>query len=200
MIGALRGLVLDIAGNLVTLDVQGVGYEARCSQACLAKLTVGAEAALVIFTDVKEDSISLYGFEDRLEKQVFLLLTKVNGVGARTASEIISRMDKLELLRIIGAGDVHRLQAIKGIGKKIAERIVVELKDRVAEFAAEKGELRAGAPAGYDQPFEDAAQALVALGFSRKSADLAVSQARGALLPAENVDSGRIIKEALRFI
>jgi Holliday junction DNA helicase RuvA len=165
----------------------------------LAKLAQGAEAALIVFTDVKEDSISLYGFEDRLERQVFLLLTKVNGVGARTASEIISRMDKLELLRIIGAGDVSRLQAVKGIGKKIAERIVMELKDRVAEFAVEKGELRTGLPSGLDQPFEDAIQALVALGFSRKLAEQAVARARAGLSP-EQADSGRIIKEALRFI
>ena len=199
MISALTGMVSDISGNRITLDVHGVGYELCCSRACLAKLALGAAAALIVFTDVKEDSISLYGFEDRLERQVFLLLTKVNGVGARTASEIISRMDKLELLRIIGAGDVLRLQAVKGIGKKIAERIVVELKDRVAEFAVEKGELRAGSSSGMDQPFEDAIQALVALGFSRKLAEQSVAQARGNL-PSDQADSGRIIKEALRFI
>ncbi|NLF25587.1 MAG: Holliday junction branch migration protein RuvA [Deltaproteobacteria bacterium] len=199
MIGALSGTVSDISGNRITLDVQGVGYELCCSRASLEKLVQGEEAALIVFTDVKEDSINLYGFEDRLEKQVFLLLTKVNGVGARTASEIISRMDKLELLRVIGAGDVARLQMVKGIGKKTAERIVVELKDRVAEFAVEKGELQGGLSSSLDQPYEDAIQALVALGFSRKVAEQAVAQARAGL-SSEHSDSGKIIKEALRFI
>ena len=124
MISSLKGTVAEISGAQVTLEVHGVGYELRCSQACLAALSEGQAAALVVYTDVKEDSISLYGFADRLEKQVFLLLTKVKGVGARTASDILSRVDKVELLRIIGAGDLARLQAV---ALELLAQVVVHL-------------------------------------------------------------------------
>ena len=199
MISLLKGTVAEISGAQVTLEVHGVGYEVRCSQACLAALAEGQETALVVYTDVKEDSISLYGFADRLEKQVFRLLNKVKGVGAKTASDILSRVDKVELLRIIGGGDAARLQAVKGIGRKTAERIVVELKDQVAEFAVEKGEMRGTLALGRAEPFEDAVQALMTLGFGRRDALRAVDQVRGAA-GAESLDSGRIVKEALRFI
>ncbi len=77
MIASLKGTVAEISGSHVTLEVQGVGYQVRCSRGVLSRLSPGGEAALVVYTDVKEDSINLYGFEDRLEKQVFLLLTQV---------------------------------------------------------------------------------------------------------------------------
>src|SRR5262245_52116349 len=102
MIGQLSGTVTQLFGQVVLLDVGGVGYEVHCSFACVQRLSVGATATIVVHTDVKEDSIRLYGFDDYLEKQVFLLLTKVTGVGAKSASEIVSHMDKLELLRAIG--------------------------------------------------------------------------------------------------
>lgn len=198
MIASLKGTIVDLAGSTVVVEVQGVGYEVRCSQACLAQLSPGAEAALVIYTDVKEDAINLYGFADRLEKHVFVLLTKVNGVGAKTAADIISRIDKRELLRVIGSGDLPKLQSIRGVGRKTAERIVVELKDRVAEMASEKEESRRSGGAG-GEPFEDAVQALVALGFSRRDAAKAVDQVRAACSGAE-IEPGRAVKEALRYI
>jgi holliday junction DNA helicase RuvA len=200
MIASLKGTVSEISGSFVTLEVQGVGYQVRCSYNSLARLSLGSEVSLVVYTDVREDSINLYGFEDRLEKQVFLLLTRVKGVGAKSASDIISRVDKLELLRAIGAGDLHKLQAVKGIGKKTAERIIVELKDKVAEFAQEEGEMRVHIEREQDGPFEDAIQALVALGFGRKEAERAVQQVRGATAGVQPPDSGQVVKEALRFI
>ena len=94
MISMLQGTVFSIEGAIVTLDVGGVGYEVQCSRACVASLGRGETATLVISTQVKEDSIKLYGFADRLEKRVFHMLTLVKGVGARSASEIISQIDK----------------------------------------------------------------------------------------------------------
>lgn len=199
MISSLKGIVDDISLGVVTLDVNGVGYEVLCTSACLACLEVGEVAKIITYTDVKEDSIRLYGFHDRMERQVFTLLLKVSGVGARTSADILSKMDKLELLRIIGAGDVARLQAIKGIGKKIAERIVVELKDRVAEFAEHGVEHTSAKQEEFSEPFQDALAALIALGFTRRDAERSLEAVRGqgARKPT---GTGNIVREALKYI
>src|SRR3990167_1206675 len=125
MISRLRGTVIDSTLDTLTLDVQGVGYEIYPTSSCREALAVGEEADVVIYTDVKEDSITLYGFRDRLEKQAFLLLKTVKGVGSKSAADIISRLDKIALFRAIASGDLARLQSVRGVGKKTAERIVV---------------------------------------------------------------------------
>ena len=196
MIAMLQGKVEEIAGHRATLNVQGVGYEVICSRRCLDRLQLGSEAKVIVFTDVKQDSIRLYGFDDVLERQVFVMLTQVQGVGGKSAAEIVSHIDKKELLRAIGAGDEARLQSIKGVGKKTAQRIVVELKDRVAEFTVDHS---AREVAGTESASEDAIQALQALGFARKEAEHAVSLVE-AKAPSACKDSGSIVREALRFV
>ncbi|MBX7137261.1 MAG: Holliday junction branch migration protein RuvA [Oligoflexia bacterium] len=195
MIASLRGRVQEISGTTVTLDVQGVGYELICSLGALERLETGKDAHMVVFTDVKQDSIRLYGFSDKLEKQVFLLLTRVKGVGARSASEILSAVDKRELLRLIAAGNVLGLQAVKRIGKKTAERIVVELKDKVAEFALGNQLERMGVERVTSGAMQDAIDALEALGFSRTEAEIAVGQVAG-----QHLEAGEIVREALRYV
>lgn len=201
MIARLRGRVESIDGRVVMLDVNGIGYEIVCSYGCIGRLTIGEETSILIFTDFKfqQDTVRLYGFENATEKQVFLLLIKVNGVGARSASDIISKIDTKELLRAIGAGDMHRLQTIKGVGKKTAERIVVELKDKVAEFALERQGTQLKIETEVVEPFSDAIAALQALGFPLKEAERAVrlAEENGAKASA---DSGAIVKEALRYV
>lgn len=200
MFAKLRGVAEDIAGNTVTLDVNGVGYEVFCSSACIDALHIGQIATLVIFTDVKEDSIKLFGFSDALEKKVFLLLTMTKGVGTKTAMDIVSRVDKVDLLKIIGAGDLARLQAVKGIGKKTAERIVVELKDKVASFALESStsSRNFNVEVSVYAPNDEACQALMALGFQRAVAESAVAK---AISKATNLtDASMIVREALRYI
>lgn len=194
MIGSLKGTVSDIAQSCVTLDVGGVGYEVYCSLRTRSHLEIGREASIVTYTDVKEDSIKLFGFEDKLEKQVFLLLLKVKGLGVKSALEIVSAVDKVELLRAIGSGDSNRLTSIRGVGRKTAERVVLELKDRVAEYALGDSVLRDSVP---EEPMHDAIAALVALGISRRDAERAVRQ-----IPQSEGASGtgEIVREALRFI
>jgi len=192
MIGKLSGMVDSIEGALVTIDVQGVGYEVLCSYQCIKRLSEKAKVSLVVFTEVREDQIRLFGFEDRLERRVFSFLTQVKGVGPRTALDIISQIDKLDLLRIIGTGDLTRLHKIKGIGKKTAERIILELKDKVAEY------VQASRPTG-GQPVEEAVLALEALGFSRAQAVKAVEHANGSKSsPAFEV--GELVKLALQYV
>ncbi|RIL09605.1 MAG: Holliday junction branch migration protein RuvA, partial [Proteobacteria bacterium] len=186
MISSLRGIIEEVSGNTVTLDVQGVGYEILCSNACLVQLSQGETIRMVIYTDVREDSIRLFGFEDQLEKQVFLLLMQVKGIGPRSSADIVSRINKRELLRAIGAGDVGQLQSVKGVGKKTAERIVVELKDKVAEFVMERQYTSLVVEREVVGPFEEAAQALQALGFSRRDAEKAIQSAQSQGLPASS--------------
>ncbi len=197
MISMLRGKVHALSGSILTIDVNGVGYEVSCSVGCRERLVLDSEATIVIHTDVKEDSIRLFGFADELEKQVFLLLTKVKGVGAKTASEIISKIDKRKLLRLIGAGALEELQAVKGIGRKTAERIIVELRDKVGGYILEKQTL-AGMVETIEEPNADAVLALQALGFGRVEAESAVNQVRSKGL--DIADTGELVKEALRYI
>lgn len=201
MIAHLRGKVLDMAGSMVTLEAAGVGYELCCSAACFERLQEGVEAALVVYTEVREDAIRLFGFNDRLEKQVFSLLLRVKGIGAKLAMTLISSLDKRELLKLIAAGDATSLQSVKGIGRKTAERILLELRDRVAEVVqeaqSERGATTVTSPSG--GAWMDATEALVALGFSRAEAERAVREVRQAGGTAMQ-DAGQIVKDALKYV
>jgi Holliday junction DNA helicase RuvA len=199
MIGSLRGKVEHVVGQTVLLDVQGVGYEVHSTLRLIETLNVGAEASMVIYTDVNQDHIRLYGFLDQLEKQTFLLLLRVKGVGPKSSADIVSSIDCRELLRIVSAGDLARLQAVKGVGKKTAERIVVELRDKVGEFVAERHVPLSQRVERETVPLEDAVQALQTLGFIRKDAERAVKQALESGLSPQS-DTGSIVKEALRFV
>lgn len=199
MISWLKGRIEDISGSAVTLDVQGVGYEVFCTQTVLSQLELGKEASFPVYTDVKEDSIRLYGFETKHEKQVFLLLLKVKGVGVRTASDIVSRSDTRELLRAIGSGEVKTLQNVKGVGKKTAERIILELKEIVADFVLEHSASQPIPQAvSLDSHWEDSLQALQVLGFMKKDAERALERVKEK--DATLRDSGHIVREALRYV
>ncbi len=198
MIAFLTGTVLAIRGTEVTLDVQGVGYQVFCSRGAVESLVLSEKAALVIYTDVNENAIRLYGFADELEKQVFLLLVhRVKGVGTRTALGIVSSVGKRELLKIIGAGDLARLQTIRGIGKKTAERIVVELREKVGEYIVEAHETGLPVERIVVAPEEDGVQALLVLGFPRPDATRAIAAARAE---QPNADTGELVRRALQHI
>jgi Holliday junction DNA helicase RuvA len=203
MIAYLRGVVREAAGSEVVLDVQGVGYSVFCTARLLGLLTAGEEVEITVHTDVREDSIQLYGFADLLEKRVFSLLTTVKGVGSKSASEIVSRIDVRELLRAIAGGDVGALQRIKGIGKKTAERIVVELKDRVGEFVQSAGPVKSDQSGLLIEvesaPLSEAMEALCALGFPRSEAEMLVGKVDLDAL-AKGSDASAIVRQALRFV
>lgn len=200
MIASLRGKVIDIEGSNATVEVHGVGYQVFCTRSCMASFDVGSDVFLIVFTEVKEDLIRLYGFADKLEKQVFLLLTLVKGIGPKSALDVLSRLDAKTLLKLIGAGDITGLQNVKGVGKKTAERVIVELKEKVASFALEQHGLAAEITVSRtnEGPFDDALMALQALGFTKKDAEKALTDVQKTGVP--HVDSGVIVREALRFI
>ena len=197
MIGYLRGKIQELHGQRMLLDVNGVGYELLCSLRCVERFsTNGEDVALVVYTDVKEDSITLYGFADKLERETFLLLKRVKGLGARSASEIISQLDCVDLLRAIGSADVSTLCRLRGVGKKTAERIVVELRDNVGEIElSTPGSSLVVERVG---PYQDAVAALEALGFSAGQAEQAVEQVRRSERVLEC--AGDVVREALRFV
>jgi Holliday junction DNA helicase RuvA len=199
MICQLKGAVDAVQGSSMTLDVSGVGYELHCTRACIERFPIGAAAVVVVYTDVKQDAIRLFGFVDQLEKQAFLLLMRVKGIGAKSAAEVISRIEARALLRTIASGDVAQLQRIRGIGKKTAERIVVELKDKVGEFILLRPESSLEIEVSREAPQEEALMALVALGFPQREAELALSQVLKSQ-GAKALDSSVLVKEALRFV
>ena len=200
MIAWLSGKVLQVSGYQVTLDVQGVGYELLASARLVERLELGASAQVVVYTDVREDSIRLFGFADHLEKQVFLLLLEVKGVGPRTSAEILSHIDKRDLLRVISSGNVAELQRVKGIGKKTAERIVVELKDKVGTLVVERNIPTLSSVDNERQPVDEAIEALQALGFMKRDAERAVDAALKQGSPLSKPQAGDIVREALRFV
>ena len=140
MIAALSGKILDKLGDRLVLDVNGVGYELTVTGKALGKLgAVGSSASLVVYTDVRETAISLFGFADAAERELFLLLKKVKGVGSKLAVTVVSFLDSEVLLSSIGTGDVAALQKVPGVGKKTAERLIVELREHVGNIASEVG-------------------------------------------------------------
>jgi Holliday junction DNA helicase RuvA len=203
MIARLRGTVVECTGNQIILDVQGVGYLLTCTSNLIGSLSSNEEVDVTVHTEVREDSIQLFGFSDLLEKRIFTLLTTVKGVGSKSGCEIVSRIDVRDLLRAIAGGDVGALQRIKGIGKKTAERIVVELKDKVAEFTQQSSLFAAQADGRQIEvqiipPVGEAVEALCALGFPRSEADALVAKVDQSVISAAN--ASEIVREALRFV
>ena len=173
MIGYLTGQLLRTSPDRVLLDVQGVGYELHIPLSTFYEIErQGSErVSLHVHTHVREDDISLFGFWTEREKQLFERLIGVGGIGPRLARVILSGMAPDDLLGALAAGDLARLATIPGIGKKTAERMVVELKDKMQEMAAELP----GRPPASDG---DVVSALVNLGYKASQAERAVADAR----------------------
>jgi len=202
VIGKLKGVVDEIGEDHCIVDVHGVGYVAHCSTRTLAGLPSPGEAVvLFIETYVREDVIRLYGFSSSLEREWFLLLlNNVQGVGAKVALAILSTLAPADLANAIALKDVAMVARAPGVGKKVAERIVIELKNKAPAFSGAPGgtiglmqELGEGvAPA----PVADAVSALVNLGYSRDVAATAVANAvRSA---GDGADSARLIRLGLK--
>ncbi len=202
MIGKLKGIVDEIDEDHCVIDVQGVGYVAYCSSRTLAALPPAGEAVtLFIETYVREDLIRLYGFGSALEREWFrLLLENVQGVGAKVALAILSTLSPAELANAIALKDIAMVSRAPGVGKKVAERIVIELKNKTPAFASSgalnielKQDIGSGAAPA---PVADAVSALVNLGYSR---DMAANAIAAALKSAgDGADSAKLIRLGLK--
>ena len=174
MIGYLQGQLLRTSPERVLLDVHGVGYEVHIPLSTYYEIErrgAGEKIALFIHTQVREDDLSLFGFWTEREKQIFERLIGVSGIGPRLARVVLSGMAPDDLLAAIAGGDLGRLGTIPGVGKKTAERMILELKDKMRELAAELPEKAAPAD-------QDVVSALVNLGYNARQAERAVAEAR----------------------
>jgi Holliday junction DNA helicase RuvA len=176
MIGLLRGRLLEKRPNQVILDVGGVGYLVAVPLSTYAALgDIHAEVTLLIHTHVREDALTLYGFLSAREKHLFELLLGASGVGPSLSLKILSGMNVEELVPAIRGGDIVRLTKIPGVGRKTAERMVLELKDKLDAVAAETERPTPASPAGVEA---DVKSALVNLGYDERIAESAVSEAK----------------------
>src|SRR5579864_3422381 len=176
MIGQLRGTLADKRPNLVMVDVGGVGYLVAVPLSTYAALgELHTEVTLLIHTHVREDALALYGFLSSREKHFFELLLSASGVGPSLALKILSGMSVEELVPAIRGGDLVRLTRIPGVGRKTAERIVVELKDKLEAVAIETEKPVPASPAGIEA---DVVSALVNLGYDARAAEDAAAEAK----------------------
>ena len=197
MIGQLRGIVLLKRPPHILLDVHGVGYEIEAPMTTFYKLPeLGAEMQLFTHLAVREDAHLLFGFATDGERRLFRALLKVNGIGARTALTILSGMEVEVLVQCIQGGDVQRLVRLPGIGKKTAERLIVELRDRVADWDTAGSAVGLAASAKTTTQGHAAAEAvsaLIALGYKPQEASRFVHG-----VAQDGMSSEGIIREALK--
>ncbi|MFZ2445505.1 MAG: Holliday junction branch migration protein RuvA [Syntrophobacteraceae bacterium] len=197
MIGFLEGKLRAKSPEYVIVDVRGVGYYVQVPLSTFYDLPEpGHPVALNIHTYVREDAILLYGFRTAAEKEMFLLLTGVNGVGPKLAISILSGISPDELRVVVSRQDYARLKNIPGVGKKTAERVVLELRDKVQGKG--KGKQEPAQPFAEGNAFPDAFSALVNLGYKPNEAEKALNRARDAL--GENPSLEDTLKHALRML
>ncbi|MBC8418740.1 MAG: Holliday junction branch migration protein RuvA [Desulfobacterales bacterium] len=199
MIAQLNGVLLQKTTQSIIIDVGGVGYEVSVPLSTFYALPDSRErVSLQIYTHVRDDSLTLFGFNTRLEKDLFLMLISVSGIGPKLSLNVLSGIGPQDLLEAIANGDALRLQAIPGVGKKTAERIALELKDRASKVLGEAGISRIPVPQGEDRVIlDDSLSALVNLGYSAKSARMAVEKAKSRV---EEMTLEGLIREALRIL
>ena len=190
MIALLRGRLAEKHPNRVIVDVQGVGYDLQVPLSTFYHLgEPGSDVVFRVHTHVREDALALFGFATMLELQLFEQLIGVSGIGPRLALAVISGIDPPDLLRAITEGDVGRLTGIPGVGKKTAERIGLELKDRLSAILALEPEL---GPGGASTDMRaDLLSALLNLGYHRQLAERAVEVALA--------DQGESFEQTLRL-
>ncbi|HIZ03881.1 MAG TPA: Holliday junction branch migration protein RuvA [Candidatus Borkfalkia stercoripullorum] len=196
MLGYIKGKVLYSSDGTVLLENNGIGYEVLCSGAAYAKLISDGQGEVYTYLQVREDGVSLFGFVSLEEKNMFLKLISVSGVGPKMGITVLSSMNINDIAVAIANSDVKKLTAAKGLGKKTAERIILELREKVsAEGLSEKGAAAPEQPAEkISDKEEDAVVGLMSLGYTRAESVRAVKRAEES--GAESMEE--IIMTALR--
>lgn len=177
MIAYLNGRLVFKDPTYVIIDVAGIGYQVKISLQTYSKIKDEEQIRLLTFLHIKEDAHTLYGFKEESEKKLFLLLISITGVGPNTGLMILSSLSTEEVEHAILSGDVATIQAVKGIGAKTAQRIILELKDKVGK----QGSGETTTPLGFlktsNKIREEALQALITLGFPKAAAEKNIAQA-----------------------
>jgi len=198
MIASVRGRVASVAPDGAVVEVGGVGLAVQCTPGTLAGLRVGADARLATSLVVREDSLTLYGFADEDEKQLFELLQTASGVGPRVAQAVLAVLTPDAVRKAVAGGDTATLTRVPGIGKKSAERLVLELRDRIGPVVVPVSADGSAAAFGGTWP-DQVRQALIGLGWTAGQADQAVAAV------AETVDGDVppvpvLLKQAIRLL
>ncbi len=200
MIGYLRGKIGLVGEDRVILDVGGVGYLLQIPGSTRARLpSIGSECQLFTYLHVREDALTLYGFSDPDEEQLFEILLSVSGVGPKVAVGVLSAVTPETFRRCVLFEDLGLLQKIPGVGKKTAQRMVLELKDRMGALPAAALSLPAAAvtrPAAPESAFSEAVEALSGLGYSRSEAAAALERVRDSA--GSEPDAGQLVRLALK--
>lgn len=198
MIAFLKGIIEDITEDIVQLDVNNVGYNIRVSTSCAAKLsTEKGIVKLHTYMSVKEDDVSLFGFLSKNELEIFKKCISVNGIGPKAAMSILSTMDADSLRFAIISEDASAISKAPGVGKKIAERLILELKDKLPVddvYFGKEADLYASKTALTGSETQEAIAALISLGYSQTEAKKAIQSVEGV----EEMDSGEILRKALK--
>jgi Holliday junction DNA helicase RuvA len=194
MIAFLKGAFVQRSPSQVVIEVQGIGYEVQISLNTYAQIQHLQEGLLYTHLQIKEDAHTLFGFADIQEKELFIQLISVSGVGAATARMMLSSLKPEELIRAIQQGQTRQLESIKGIGKKSAERLILELKDKMAKISPHTNI----SPLINNTLEQDALNALVALGIGRGAGEQAVQRVLQAEPSLDRVEE--IIKKALKTL
>lgn len=194
MIGRIQGLLQAIDDTSILVDVGGIGYEVEVTQSARKMLgAVGDTVTLATHFVVREDAQLLYGFESKAERDLFRTLIKINSVGPKVALGLLSWTSAVEFVRLVRTEDIAGLTRAPGIGRKTAERLVVELKDRVAELATEAQAVAVDARIGRADVLQEAERALIALGYRPQEAARLLD-----MVHDPELDVGAIVKLALQ--
>jgi len=191
MIAHLQGRLVEKTPTDVVIDCNGVGYQVNISLHTFSLLPDSENIKLYTYLLIKEDSHTLFGFAEKAERELFKLLISVSGVGAGTARTMLSSLEPKHIIHSIGSGDVGTIQSIKGIGTKTAQRVILDLKDKVLKLY----DLEEVSATGYNTNKEEALSALEVLGFNKKLAEKVVEKVVKEN-PSASVET--IIKQALK--
>jgi holliday junction DNA helicase RuvA len=194
MIAFLKGNFVHKTPTLVHVDVNGVGYELHISLSTFTQIQGLASGMLYTHLHIREDAHLLYGFFEVAEKEMFLMLTSVSGVGASTARMMLSSLKPSEISKAISQGNTKQLEGVKGIGKKSAERIILELKDKIGKISTESNI----SPLINNTLEQDALNALIALGIARSTGEQAIQRVLQSEPDLTQIE--QIIKKALKSI
>jgi Holliday junction DNA helicase RuvA len=198
VIASLRGCVNAVTLSFAVLDVGGVGLKVLCTPGTLAGLRPGQEATLATSLVVREDSLTLFGFTDADERDMFELVQTASGVGPKVAQALLAVLDPDSLRAAVAGEDIKALTRVPGIGPKGAQRIVLELKDRIGAPGASLRSV-SGGPPQRSAPWRDQlVEALVGLGWSTREADRAVDAVSTDVAPGASVDVAALLKSALQ--
>ena len=197
MIEYIKGEIVELSPTLMIMEWSGIGYELHISLNTYSTFNGRKDAKVYVYEVIREDAHLLFGFATREERELFLLLTSVSGVGPNTARMILSSLPPPELVNVIASGDDVSLTSVKGIGSKTAQRIVVDLKNKVKVAAGSVNEKGGSIHAGNNEAAEGAVAALVMLGFQKAASQKAVDS---IIKKSPSLSVEQVIKDALKIL